>query len=39
MSLPVTERIHRQELSIPISPVLSLDEAKCVAESINQFIV
>ena len=37
MSLPVTERIHRQELSIPISPVLSLDEAKTIVRAINAF--
>ena len=37
INLPVTERIHRQELSIPISPVLSLDEAKTIVRAINAF--
>lgn len=36
-SLPVTEQIHRQELSLPISPALSLEAATQVVEIINQF--
>lgn len=36
-SLPVTERIHAQELSLPISPVLTSAEARTVASLINAF--
>jgi dTDP-4-amino-4,6-dideoxygalactose transaminase len=38
MSLPVTEKIHRQVLSLPISPVLTRDEARQVVQSINQVL-
>ena len=37
LSLPVTEKIHREELSIPISPVLTDEEVKKVVELINEF--
>jgi dTDP-4-amino-4,6-dideoxygalactose transaminase len=37
LSLPVTERIHQTELSLPISPVLSDEEAKSVVEAVNSF--
>lgn len=37
LSLPVTEQIHRQELSLPISPVMSLEEAAQVVECLNDF--
>lgn len=37
LSLPVTEMIHAQELSLPISPVMSDDEVAQVIESINKF--
>lgn len=36
-SLPISEQIHARELSVPISPVLTLDEAKQVADAINSF--
>jgi len=36
-SYPISERIHREIVSIPISPVMSLDEAKIVVEAINEF--
>ncbi|UKK50732.1 DegT/DnrJ/EryC1/StrS family aminotransferase [Prevotella sp. E13-17] len=39
LSLPVTEEIHRQELSLPISPVMTLDEARRVVEVVNRFRV
>ena len=39
LSLPVTERIHRQELSLPISPVLTLEETSLVTEAINSFVL
>lgn len=37
MSLPVTEQIHRQELSLPISPVLTDEEAMAVVKALNNF--
>lgn len=37
LSFPVTELIHQQELSLPISPVFSLDDARIVAEVVNAF--
>lgn len=37
ISLSITEKIHAQELSLPISPVLGLEEAKEVVRAINEF--
>jgi dTDP-4-amino-4,6-dideoxygalactose transaminase len=37
MSLPITERIHKEVLSIPISPVMSDKDTGFVVEKINQF--
>ena len=37
LSLPVTEQIHREELSIPISQVMGKDEIKEVIKLINEF--
>jgi dTDP-4-amino-4,6-dideoxygalactose transaminase len=37
MSLPITELIHQQELSLPISPVMSEDEVQTVIDAINAF--
>jgi dTDP-4-amino-4,6-dideoxygalactose transaminase len=36
-SYPIAERIHQQELSLPISPVHTAEEIQYVAEIINQF--
>ena len=36
-SLPITEEIHQQELSLPISPVMGIEEAKEVVSVINQW--
>ena len=36
-SLPITELLHRQELSLPLSPAMSLDTAAQVVEAVNQF--
>lgn len=36
-SYPITEQIHEHELSLPISPVMSLGDAKRVVEIINSF--
>ncbi|MDE6381257.1 MAG: DegT/DnrJ/EryC1/StrS family aminotransferase, partial [Muribaculaceae bacterium] len=35
MSLPVTESIHDRELSLPISPVMTDEEARAVARAVN----
>ena len=35
MELPITEKIHLEELSLPISPVLTIEEAKQVVELLN----
>lgn len=37
LSLPVTEQIHREELSLPISPVMSDEEVETVISLINGF--
>lgn len=37
LSLPISEAIHQQELSLPISPVLSIRDVDTVIEAINQF--
>lgn len=39
LSLPVTEQIHQQELSLPISQVMTTDEAHYVVDLINSFNV
>ena len=37
LSFPITEKIHANELSLPISPVLSLKDAKNVVDMTNKF--
>ena len=37
MSLPITERIHREELSLPVSQVVTDEEREKVVELINKF--
>lgn len=37
MSFPVTEKIHQQELSLPISPLITEKEAEMIVASINAF--
>ncbi len=37
LHLPITERIHAQELSIPMSQAVSDDEAKMVVDVLNAF--
>lgn len=37
ISLPVTEKIHRDVLSLPISPVLAEDEALYISSAANSF--
>lgn len=35
--LPITEKIHNQVLSLPISPVMTVEEANTVIQVINRF--
>ena len=37
MSFPVTEKIHNEELSLPMSPVMTSEEVEKVVELINKF--
>ena len=37
LSLPVTERIHQQELSLPMSPAMTHEEAQEVVSLINRY--
>jgi len=39
LSLPITELIHAQELSLPISPVMTEAEVKQVVKVINLFLI
>lgn len=37
LSFPITEQIHREELSIPMSPVLTQEEIETVVNVLNRF--
>lgn len=37
MSLPLTEKVHREELSLPISPVITKDELETIVSVINNW--
>lgn len=37
LSFPITEQIHREELSLPISQVLTKDEIETIVDIINKF--
>ena len=37
LSLPITEQLHRTELSLPIGPMVTLDEVQMVVDAINDF--
>ena len=37
LQLPITERIHEQELSLPMSPAMTDEEARKVVEAVNSF--
>ena len=37
LSFPITEQIHREVLSLPISPVLTDEEVKKVVEVVNAY--
>ena len=38
LSLPITERIHEQALSLPISPVMEMKEIEKVVDVVNKFV-
>ncbi len=38
ISLPITERIHREELSLPVSPALETEEQEKIIDTINSFV-
>lgn len=37
LKLPLTEKIHKEVLSLPISPVMSADEVTLVVDAVNSF--
>jgi dTDP-4-amino-4,6-dideoxygalactose transaminase len=37
VSLPLTEALHEQVLSLPLSPVMTLEQAREVARAVNSF--
>jgi dTDP-4-amino-4,6-dideoxygalactose transaminase len=37
LSLPVTEKIHATELSLPINPVLTEKEVRTIIDAVNGF--
>ena len=37
LSFPITEQIHREVLSLPISPVMSEDDVSAVIDAVNAF--
>lgn len=37
LSLPITERIHNEEVSLPMSPMLEQEEVNYIIETINKF--
>ena len=37
--LPLTQRIHEEELSLPISPLMTKEEAEYVINLVNKFVV
>ena len=37
LSFPITEKIHNEELSLPMSPAMTMDEAKVVVDALNRF--
>lgn len=39
LSLPITEALHRTELSLPIGPTMTPDEARKVIEVVNNFTI
>ena len=38
-SHPLTQRIHDEELSLPISPLITIEEADYIIEQLNRFVI
>ena len=38
LSLPISEQLHQEELSLPISPVMTWDEVEEVVKSIKSYL-
>ena len=38
LSLPITEQIHREELSLPMSPLLTDSEIESIINAVNRFV-
>ena len=38
LRLPITEKIHQTELSLPISPVLTMEEVNTIIQAVNGFL-
>ena len=38
VSFPITQRIHNEELSLPISPIMTIEEADYVIDLLNKFV-
>ena len=38
LHLPITEQIHNQELSLPVSPTLTIQEVQEIVQQINSFL-
>jgi dTDP-4-amino-4,6-dideoxygalactose transaminase len=39
LSFPITEKIHREIISLPISPVMTMEQVNCVIDVANNYIV
>ncbi len=37
LSFPITEQIHAQELSLPMSPVMTMEDVEMVVQALNRF--
>ncbi|MNP42336.1 dTDP-3-amino-3,6-dideoxy-alpha-D-galactopyranose transaminase [compost metagenome] len=37
LSFPISEQIHSEIVSIPISPVLDLEDVRYISEAINEY--
>jgi dTDP-4-amino-4,6-dideoxygalactose transaminase len=37
LSFPITEKIHKEVLSLPISPVMTIDEVDFVIKILNNY--
>lgn len=38
LKLPITEQLHHEVISLPLSPVLDIDSASAVARIVNEFV-